>query len=168
MLAVNAPFKTRLMAANSVFISVLTYLIPLWGASEGYLIKALQVAQNKAARCVTKATWFTATRQLLKQCGWLSIKQLAFYHTMLNMYKILKSDKPMFLRNKLTRDFPYPTRQATGGHVRYAWDSVVEGSFLSRGTKDYNRIPDHLKTITNLHSFKRKLKLWILLNIPVD
>ena len=54
-LAINAPFKTRLMAANSVFISVLTYLIPLWGASEGYLMKAQQVVQNKAARCVTKA-----------------------------------------------------------------------------------------------------------------
>ena len=126
-LAINAPFKTRLMAANSVFISVLTYLIPLWGASEGYLMKALQVVQNKAARCVTKATWFTATRQILKQCGWMSIMQLAFYHTVLTMYKMLRSGNPMFLRNKLSRDFPYPTRQATGGHLRYNLDSVVEG-----------------------------------------
>ena len=62
-LAVNVPFKTRLMAATSVFISVLSYLIPLWGASEGYLTRALQVVQNKAARCVTKVTWYTATRQ---------------------------------------------------------------------------------------------------------
>ena len=96
------------------------------------------------------------------------IKQLAFYHTVLNMYKILKSDKPMFLRNKLTRDFPYLTRQATGGHVRYAWDTVVEGSFLSSGAKDYNLIPENFKTITTLHLFKRKLKLWILSNIPVE
>ena len=65
-LAINAPFKTRLMAANSVFISVLSYLILLWGASEGYLLRALQVVQNKAARCVTKVSWFTATRQVLK------------------------------------------------------------------------------------------------------
>jgi hypothetical protein len=167
-LAVNAPFKTRLMAANSVFISVLSYLIPLWGASEGYLIKALQVMQNKAARCVAKVSWFTATRQLLKQCGWMSIKQLVFYHTVLTMRKILKSGRPIFLRNKLSSDFPYPTRQATGGHVRQSQDSVAEGSFISRGTKAYNSIPENIKSTTSLPVFKKKLKTWTLTNIPID
>ena len=167
-LAVNAPFKTRLLAANSVFTSVLTYLIPLWCASEGYLIKSLQVVQNKVARCVTKASWFTATRQLLKQCGWMSVRQLAFYHTVLTMYKILKSGRPLYLRSKLTSEFPYPTRQATGGHVRFNLDSVAEGSFISRGSKEYNRIPDDLKAIPGLPTFKRKLKMWTLLNIPIE
>ena len=167
-LAINAPFKTRLMAANSVFISVLTYLIPLWGASEGYLVKALQVVQNKVARCVTKATWFTATRQLLKQCGWMSVRQLTFYHTVLTMYKILKSGRPQYLRQKLSSDFPYPTRQATGGHVRFNADSTAEGSFISRGTKEFNRIPDDMKAISSLPTFKRKLKMWTLSNIPID
>ena len=134
MLGINAPFKTRLMAANSVFMSLLTYLIPLWGGTEGYLIKALQIVQNKAARCVTKATWFTATRQLLRQCGWMSIRQLAFYHTVLTMYKMMKSGRPLYLRKKLSNDFPYPTRQATGGHVRYFWDLVVEGIGGGQGT----------------------------------
>ena len=103
-LAVNAPFKTRLLAANAVFTSVLTYLIPLWGGSENYLLKALQVVQNKAARCVTKLSWFTPTRQLLNQCGWLSIRQLAFYHTVLTIHRIIKSGKPVFLRSKLSTE----------------------------------------------------------------
>ena len=42
-LAVNATFKTRLMAANGAFMSLLLYLIPLWGGTEGYLLKGLQV-----------------------------------------------------------------------------------------------------------------------------
>ena len=40
-LSVNATFKTRLMAANGAFMSILTYLIPLWGGTEAYLVKAL-------------------------------------------------------------------------------------------------------------------------------
>ena len=167
-LAVNAPFKTRLMAANSVFISVLSYLIPLWGASEGYLTKALQVVQNKAARCVTKVTWFTATRQLLLQCGWMSIRQLVFYHTVLTMRKILKSGRPLFLKNRLSNHFPYQTRQATGGHVRHPFDTVVDGSFISRGTKAYNSIPESIKSTPSLPVFKKKLKTWTLANIPID
>ena len=167
-LAINAPFKTRLMAANAVFISVLSYLISLWGASEGYLLRALQVVQNKAARCVTKVSWFTATRQLLKQCGWMSIKQLVFYHTALTMHKTLKSGKPVYTRQKLTHDFPYQTRQATGGHVRHSLDSVAEGSFISRGTTAYNRIPDSLRSTSSLPLFKKKLKNWTLTNIPIE
>ena len=51
--SVHATFKTRLSAANGVFMSVLAYLIPLWGGCEGYLVKALQVLQNRAARQLT-------------------------------------------------------------------------------------------------------------------
>ena len=172
-LAVNATFQTRLMAANAVFISVLSYLIPLWGGCEGYLIKALQVIQNKAARCVTRQSWFTPTRRLLSQCSWLSIRQLVFYHTVLTFYKILKSSKPLYLSNKLSRDYPYPTRLAAGGCVRYtdsqiAESSLTEKSFLCRGTRDYNSIPADLKAITSLQTFKKKLKVWILANIPID
>ena len=167
-LAFNAPFQTRLMAANAVFISVLTYLIPLWGNSEAYLLKALQVVQNKAARCVTRHSWFTATRQLLKQCGWMSVKQLAFYHTVLTMHRILSSDKPAFIRSKVSYDHPYQTRHATGGNIRYDRATVVEGSFISRATRDYNSIPDDLKAIKTLPTFKYKLRRWTLANIPIQ
>ena len=165
-LARNAPFKTRLMAANAVFISALSYLISLWGAGDGYLLRALQVVQNKAARCVTKVSWFTATRQLLKQCGWMSIKQLVFYHTALTMHKTLKSGKPVYTRQKLSHDFPYQTRQATGGHVRHA--AVADGSFISRGTAAYNSIPDSLRSTQSLPIFKKKLKTWTLVNSPIE
>ena len=81
--SIHATFKTRLSAANGVFMSVLAYLIPLWGGCEGYLVRAMQVLQNRAARQVTKLNWFTPTRKLLNQCNWLSISQLIFYHSAL-------------------------------------------------------------------------------------
>jgi hypothetical protein len=45
----RAPLPTRLMVANGIFMSKLCYLIQLWGSADKYLIKALQVLQNKAA-----------------------------------------------------------------------------------------------------------------------
>ena len=65
-------------------------------------------------------------------------------------------------------DFPYQTRQATGGHVRHSLDSVAEGSFISRGTTAYNRIPDSLRSTSSLPLFKKKLKNWTLANIPIE
>ena len=50
-------FKTRLMVANACFQSVLVYMIVIWGGSEKYLIRAVQVIQNKVARHVTKLSY---------------------------------------------------------------------------------------------------------------
>ena len=70
-------FKMRLMIANGIFISKLIYLIHLWVGVCGYLIKMLQVVQNQAARYVTRSSWFTPSKVLLKQCNWLSVVQFS-------------------------------------------------------------------------------------------
>ena len=54
----NASFKTRLMVANATIMSIFTYMMPVWGGTEDYMIQAAQVLQNKAARTVTKLSWF--------------------------------------------------------------------------------------------------------------
>ena len=64
-----ADFKTRKMLANGLFMSKMIYLIPVLGGCEKYLINALQIIQNKAARFVTKLGIFTPVRVLLKQCS---------------------------------------------------------------------------------------------------
>ena len=84
-----ADFKTRKMLADGLFMSKLVYLIPLWGGCEKFLIKALQIIQNKAARSVTKLGIFTPVQTLLRQCGWLSVNQLVFYHTVILLFKTL-------------------------------------------------------------------------------
>ena len=77
----RASYKTRLMVGNACFMSIIVYMIAVWGGTENYTIKAVQVMQNRAARCITKLGWFTPSEVLLRQCNWLSIRQLVFYHT---------------------------------------------------------------------------------------
>ena len=52
-----ASFKVRKMIANGIFISKISYLIAVWGGCSQELLNQLQVAQNKAARIVTKLDW---------------------------------------------------------------------------------------------------------------
>ena len=77
-----ANFKTRKMMTNGLFMSKLAYLIPLWGGCQKFLVHGLQVMQNKAARYVIKRDRFTSTKVLLMQCGWLSVNQMVFFHTL--------------------------------------------------------------------------------------
>ena len=168
-----ASFSTRLMVANGIFVSKLCYLIQLWGGTEGYLLASLQVLQNRAARAVTRKSWFTSTRQLLRECKWLSVNQLVFYQTILQVHKTIISGKPDNIRKKFSTDHPYPTRQATGGGLRFgeefdATSGLSHKSFCYRGTQNYNRVPTYLRKEKTLLTFKYKLKQWVSNNIPLD
>jgi hypothetical protein len=167
--SIHATFKTRLSAANGVFMSVLAYLIPLWGGCEAYLVKALQVLQNRAARQVTKLSWFTASRRLLNQCNWLSIRQLIFYHSALTVFRTTRTKTPLYLSQHLITEHPYPTRLALGGvRVDGIHGGLVNKSFLIRAAKDFNTIPADIRMCRTIPAFKQQLKKWIKINIPLD
>ena len=106
------------MLANGLVILQIIYLIQLWGGCSDYLIKFIQVIQNRAARLVTKLDWYTPVQKLLDQCGWLSVKQLVEYHSLLLVYKVKAEGKPVYLQQKLCRTFGYNTRLAAGNGIR--------------------------------------------------
>ena len=118
-----ADFKTRKMLADGLFMSKLVYLIPLWGGCEKFLIKALQIIQNKAARSVTKQGIFTPVQLLLKQCGWLSVHQLVFFHTLVLLFKTNQNKTPQYLFDMTSSDLNYKTRAENPGKLRIDADS---------------------------------------------
>ena len=78
-------FKTRKMVANGIVMSYLSYLMPLYGGCPDYLLNALQILQNRAARLVTKSSWYTPSSTMLLQVGWLSVRQMITYHSLVLM-----------------------------------------------------------------------------------
>jgi hypothetical protein len=173
LISISAPFATRLMVGNGIVMSKLCYLIQLWGGCESYLVKALQVLQNRAARAITGCNWYTPTRTLLKKCNWLSINQMIFYQSVILAHKIVMTGAPYYLAQKMSTDHPYQTRQATFGGIRFgeafhSTQSRTQNSFRYRSTLQYNSIPAELRTISYLPRFKTKLKLWVASNIPLD
>ena len=164
-------FRTRLMVANGIFQSKLCYCIQVWGGAEGYLLNALQRLQNKAARAVTRKCWSTATRTLLKECKWLSVRQLVFYHTVLSVHKIVTSGQPTELNKNFSTAYHYSTRQATSGGVRTSGTSRTkrsQSSFTYRGASEYNGIPASIRQLKNIETFKLRLKQWTEQNIPIS
>ena len=163
----NGTFKTRLMVANSCFLSILSYMIVVWGGTEDFVIKAVQIMQNKAARCVTKLSWFTPIRTLLLQCNWLSIRQLIFYHSVLQVWKVTNAGLPVYIRSRMQLSI---TRSAEEGTllVPRAESSMASKSFLVRSAVMWNSIPPSLRSVNNIQIFKGKLKTWIKANIDID
>ena len=96
MLSSRGDFKTKLMTANGIVISKICYLIQLWGGCEGYLLHALQVQLNKAARLVTGQSGFTSTRKLMETCRWLSVKQLVVYQSAIMIHNSILIHSNLF------------------------------------------------------------------------
>ena len=111
-------FKTRKMVANGIFISKLIYLMPVWLGCDEYLVNALQVCQNEAARVVTKLDRFTPIKVLLTQCGWLSVKQLMIYHSLVLLHRVFQTKKPDFLYQKITAGPPQPNIKQAAATAR--------------------------------------------------
>ena len=113
-----ATFKTRKMIAEGIIISNIIYVITVYGSCCEYLKTGLQIVQNTAARCVTGLGWRTPVQVLLKQCGWLSVRQMIMYHSLVLVHKVKEEGKPCYLADKLSISFNYRTRLASTNGIR--------------------------------------------------
>ena len=167
-----ADFKTRKMVTNGLFISRLAYLMPLWGGCQKFQIRALQLMQNRAARYVTRNDVYTPAKTLLIQCGWLSVYQMIFYHTIVLFYKTKKYSAPTVLLNMSNAYYFYNTRAKSMGNYRVFSEiktpsDIALRSYRWRSVQSWNILPYEIKSIKNDVQFKKSLKVWIMGNIDI-
>jgi hypothetical protein len=175
----TASFKTRKMVANGIYMSKLIYLMPVWMGCEDYLVNALQVNLNKVARLVTKLDIFTPTTVLMQQCGWMPVRQLMAYHSLVLLHKILQQKSPSYLYQKVTSGAQqYNTRQAADTTAALAEVGVTlqptvdiceldlsRSSWCWASVKWYRQLPPGLQAEKKLSKFKTALKSWVTKNI---
>ena len=154
------------MLANAIYLSKLIYLIQLSGSAQDILMKALQVSQNKCMRAVTGMSWFTPTNILLKKCSWLSVRQLAVYHTLLSTHKIIITENPEYHHKKMSAGHSHNTRNIAKFSDNFgARSDMAKRSFCYRGVVEYNKLPYEIKMCRNPETFKIKLKHWVRANV---
>ena len=161
------------MVANVVIMSKLVCLITVWGGAQQYLVKALQVQQLTAARTVCgfySRGW--SKKKLLDKLGWMSIRQLIYYHTVLQAHKTILSGKPAALHLSISTEHPYRTRSSTNGQIRFGEafsgeSELVCASFKHRAVHWHNAVPASIRTGT-LATVKNKLRKWVKQNVPID
>ena len=150
-----------------MYNSKISNLIQIWGGVSEAVLKSIQVSQNAAARVVTRQSWFTPTRTLLKQCGWLSVRQLVVYHTALTTHKIVREERPKYLHEKMCAEKNYLTRNDIKFSYNFkAKSERANNSFCYRGATVYNQLPISIKMESNILCFKRKLKEWVMKIFP--
>ena len=167
-----ADFKTMKMIGNGIWLSKLIYMISVWGVTEGYLLTALQKLQNKVARIICRRGQRYPARKALQNIGWLNVKALVDYHSLVQARKVLFSQQPQYLHEKLVggRRRPYyATRLVAGGDLRQGQEmqprlDLTKQSWRFRMRDDWVKVPVEIRTIEKLDEFKKELKKWLMAN----
>ena len=155
------PIHKMKLVADGMFNSVMTYCLPVFGGCDKADINALQVLQNQAAKLVTKCPPRTRRDFMLNSLKWLSVNQLISYHTLLTSHKIIQSRCPEYL----SLIFDKRTRR---NQIRLPRTNLelARRSFTLRGLRQWNLLPQSLRSMENTGKFKKLLRQWIFDNIP--
>ena len=157
-------FVTRKMVANGLVMSYLTYLIPLYGGCTDYLLSALQILQNRAARLATKSNWGTSSSKMLTQLGWLSVKQMIVFHSLMLFFKAKLYKKPVHLHGQISVKFGANTRLGLNNgirEIRRFQTTLGRQSFVPRTISHWNNLPATIRNISRIGIFKEKLRSWV-------
>ena len=117
------------------------------GGAEDYLKDYIQIVINKGIRVVSKVGKIVKIRDLQKFTNWLSKKQADKYHSLMEARRILNTQQPVYLYNKLMAALQewqhgHDTRQG----VQQAEPRLasIRSSWLHRVAADMTRMPRDL------------------------
>ena len=187
-LAQHSSKKTLKMLTAGLFYSKLSYCLPLytntWGLDNykedmqrftSYTKednRKLQVIQNQVSRLLVdkKVGYYKQdlpTSELLDMTDALSIHQLGVQRTLVMVKKVLLTEKPRYLFNNLKIQAYKGTRSGSTMEPIKASLNLKRSSFLYRGAKLFNQIPENLKNEKKITTFKKELEKWVKKKIPV-
>ena len=152
----NIPMRSKLLLANGLIVSKVTYLIQMWGGLNLRDTKKIQVLLNKCARVITGAPRKMRTRDLMVKCGWLYFAELVNLHSLLMLWKILHMRKPYYLAKTIYLD---QNNLAITSVPRL---QMTRQSFKWRSAQEWNMLNADLRGEKNLIKFKRNLKKYIV------
>ena len=130
----QVPIKSKIILANSLIMSKLVYGIALWGGTYEFNVKKLQAVVNKTARWASNSSRRTKTTVLMERCGWLTVRELIKYHTVLTLWKVLWFRIPLQLHKRVNLDADFIV------HMQEPRLQTCKLGFLWRATSNWNSL----------------------------
>ena len=149
------PRSSKKLLAEGLVLSKIMYNISQWGGATQNHIKTVQRFQNKVARWVTGCGKRTRITSLLRETGWLSITDHIKIQSLVQLWKVLHLRKPETISEELTLN------EDNVIEIRKPRLQFTEYAFKWRTTNDWNELPNEIRELKTLLTFKRRLKKWM-------
>ena len=114
----------------------------------------------------------TPTTELLACTGDLSVQQLGAFHTVLYIFKIVRSGKPRYLAEKLQLRQAVPGQIFPHRHVNtiqvHRVLTLSRSGFVYRGAQLWNHLPPEMRQESRLQVFKSQLREGFFIEAGAD
>ena len=153
---------------NSLIYPHLIYCIEVWGTAADIHINSLFKLQKKAIRIIKSAPYRAQTLPLFTEMKLLPLHKIYDYCLLLFMFKFVKGLLPdifneMFIRNNNVS--VQNTRQSNYLRTPSCRTAMIQKTVRYKGVIGWNSIVKKLDNFCSLHSFKRRLKHYLLQNL---
>ena len=123
----------------------------------------LDKIQNEAARIVTGCRELVSLSNLRQECGWESLNEHGRKHNLILFFKMVKGFVPPYLCCLV----PQPNSNISNYNLRNANDiyniacrtNLYKNSFLPSVVDKWNLVPQELKNLESVSSFKHYLNI---------
>lgn len=147
----------------------LNYCNIIWASNYPSRLKRLTILQNRAVRFIIGYPPLCRVDFAYKQLGLLKLKLITLYQISEFMFKYSRNQLPPVFNKYFvlsTDANPYRLRSSSSSSYRPIYTRTNTRMFTIRysGAKLWNDIPEKLKVIQNLYSFKASVREHFLLS----
>ena len=158
-------FKCRKTLCSSLIQCHFDYSCSSWFPGVNKTLKdKLQIAQNKVIRFILNLKSRDSIKvQELAKAGFLNVADRVTQLKLMHVFKIKNKTCPTYMTTDFNLLSDMQNRISTRGsaHNFFLPRSQSTNSFYFTGIKDWNELPNELKSITNEILFKSKLKQFL-------
>ena len=149
-------YNTRIKLANGCIMSIITYGIQVWGLHcRPSVLKKVQSVQLNTLKWVT-GNYFGSLSQLLKETKWLSVYQLAIYHSVLLLWKVKTYGKPDRLVRRLK------TAEDTVARLQ-----ITERIWSRTAERFFRKVENQISGVLKISEAKTIIRNWIKTTVPL-
>ena len=166
-LSAYVPQEIQKLYYQSYILPLLDYGCNTWGTTSSANIERLSKLQKRAAaRIILKVDFLTPSKLMFETLGWLSVPKRILYNKAILTYKALNNLTPAYISNLLTpisKTHSFSLRSQENGAlcIPRSRSALYDRSFSHSASKLWNSLPQNIRTINTLASFKTDLRNYI-------
>ena len=143
---------------NAHILPVLYYCTPIWGNTYPTNLIPLFRLQKKILRIITNSGYWDHTKPLFKSTNILTLFDLNKLYTAIYMYKTSNNNQITLV----SAQHNYPTRTRANLRIPQHNLSIFKHSLSYNCPITWNSIPENIKLLPTLNSFKKQYKMYLL------
>ena len=165
----SLPLETRKLYFNGYILPILDYCCTIWGNTSDQNTNRLDKLQKRAARIILELPYDTPSNTMFKKLSWLRFTDRVIYHKALYVHRCLYGSVPEYLSNKISYVSNKNGMQLRSNttqllNIPKARTNTFRRSFSYSGPTLWNKLPEALRHMSNINTFKTNCFKFLLEN----